>query len=405
MVSKLYPESHYTLFLGKALANLGDKRVRLVFYRSRGEKIASNLAEVRDVWSRNVLYPFQIFRSVLKDHPDVVHVQHEFSMFGGPFTALEFPLLLILLKLTHVQLLVTIHAVVPSSIVNREFTQTYGVPGRLWLVLRVLFTVVYRAMVTLSSALIVHAQSHKSLLQSNYAVNPAKVSVIPIGVPKTSKELPTSQKWKKLLSAKKALLFFGYLTGRKGVEYLLLAFSQLASYYPSWVLVVAGGKLNYTDPYIERLQKLIVELGIADRVIMVTTTPFPSDELYELFEVSEFVVLPYTQPIGGGSLVLSYAIQHGKPVIVTDSDVMRELVLDGEEGLFCKARNVDSLREALKRMIDDETLRERMSIALHRKAQQLTWTSVAETTGRLYVGLSAADGHLVHFDFETDEIP
>jgi glycosyltransferase involved in cell wall biosynthesis len=326
-------------------------------------------------------------------------------MFGGPLTALEFPLLLALLKLARVRSLVTVHAVVPSFLVDREFTQTYGVPGRLWLLLLIMLTGVYRATVELSSALIVHAKSQKSLLERNYAANPSKVSVIPIGVPEVSKELPTSKKWTKLLDSRKALLFFGYLTGRKGVEYLLWAFSQLAAYYPNWILVVAGGKLNYSEPYIEGLRKLIVELQIAPRVIMTTTTPFPSDELYELFEVSEFVVLPYTQPIGGGSLVLSHAIQHGKPVVVTDSSIMRELVHDGEEGLFCQARNIDSLKQALKMMIEDEALREKISGALRRKAERLTWTSIAEVTQMLYVGLSAAENRIPHVDFETNHSP
>jgi glycosyltransferase involved in cell wall biosynthesis len=268
--------------------------------------------------------------------------------------------------------------------------------------LLILLTAVYRSTVILSSALIVHAKSHKLLLQQSYAANPAKVSVIPIGVPKISGQVSTEQKWKKLIDGKKALLFFGYLTGRKGVEYLLSAFAQLASHYPGWILVVAGGKLGYSNPYIENLRKKIVELGISPRVIMVTTTPFPLDELHELFEVSEIVVLPYTQPIGGGSLVLSYAIQHGKPVVVTDSSVMRELVQEGDEGLFCQAQNVDSLRQAMKTMIEDEKLREEMSKALHRKAKRLTWTRVAEATNRLYVELSGADKRMIHLDYKWD---
>jgi glycosyltransferase involved in cell wall biosynthesis len=402
LVSRLYPSTHYSLYLGRGLAGIKDRKLNLVFYSCRDEKIPLNLLEVKNVWSKNVLYPLQILRRVLKDHPDVVHIQHEFSMFGGPLTALEFPILLVFLKLARVRSIVTIHAIVPSSIVDKEFTRTYGLPGRLWVLLLMLLTAIYHSTVALSSALIVHAESHRFLLQTNYAANPAKVSVIPIGVPTIAKEEPTSRKWRSLIEGNKALLFFGYLTGRKGVEYLLLAFAQLAKYYPSWILVVAGGKLSYSDNYIESLRRLITELGIGPRVIMVTTTPFPSDELYELFEISEFVVMPYTQPIGGGSLVLSYAIQHGKPVVVTDSAVMRELVQDGKEGLFCQARNVDSLRHALKTMMEDETLRENMSEALRRKAQRLTWTSVAETTNRLYLELSVPREHMVHLDYKTD---
>jgi len=366
IVSKLYPRTHYTIYLGKALEELRDSKFSLTFYRSRSEEVSADIRHAKSVWSQNILYPFQILRQSIKDRPRIVHIQHEFSMFGGPITAGVFPLLLLLLKLARTRTIVTVHAIVPPSIADTEFAKTFGVTERLWLLLRCAIVLIHRTTVVLSSALIVHAEAHRLLLEKAFSANPSKIKVVPIGVPETSWPETASGKWIGILREKRVILFFGYLTGRKGVEFLLRAFADLVETHSNWVLVVAGGKLKYSDPYVQSLKRLIVDLRIQESVVFLTTTPFPIGELHELFELTNFVVLPYTLPIGGGSLVLSYAMQHGKPVIATDSDVMRELIGHGEVGFLCQPKVVASLKSAMGIMMDDSSLRERFSAAMQR---------------------------------------
>jgi glycosyltransferase involved in cell wall biosynthesis len=272
--------------------------------------------------------------------------------------------------------------------IDGEFAKTFGVPSVGWPALRIALLWVYRSIGSLPTALIVHARANRDSLQFDYAAPPEKITVIPIGVPKPLRIVPVT-KWSRMMNGKNTILFFGYLTRRKGVEYLVRAFQELAARNPSWTLVIAGGKLNYSAPYITEIQDLISQLGINDRIIMVTTTPFPVDELHDLFELSAFVVLPYTMfSMVGGSLVLSFAIQHAKPIVVTDSNVIREIVQVGEEGLVCKSKDVDSLRKAMMTLIADTHLRERLSTAMREKAKALAWENIAESTRQLYVKLS-----------------
>jgi glycosyltransferase involved in cell wall biosynthesis len=388
IVSKLFPLTHYSLYLGRAIAEIPKSKVSLLFYRSKSDKVSLDLNEVKDVWSQNVLYPLQIFRQVLRDRPNLVHIQHEFNMFGGASTALVFPFLLFLLRLKKVPTIVTVHAVVPPLMIDGEFATTFGVPSVGWPALRIALLWVYRSIGSLPTALIVHAGANRDSLQFDYAAPPEKITVIPIGVPKPLRIVPVT-KWSRMMNGKNTILFFGYLTRRKGVEYLVRAFQELAAGNPSWTLVIAGGKLNYSAPYITEIQDLISQLGINDRIIMVTTTPFPVDELHDLFELSAFVVLPYTMfSMVGGSLVLSFAIQHAKPIVVTDSNVIREIIQVGEEGLVCKSKDVDSLRKAMMTLIADTHLRERLSTAMREKAKALAWENIAESTRQLYVKLS-----------------
>jgi glycosyltransferase involved in cell wall biosynthesis len=385
IVSKLYPRTHYTIYLGKALEQLQDSKFSLIFYRSRSEKDSAELSHAKNIWSQNILYPFQIIRQSIKDRPRIVHVQHEFSMFGGPMTAGVFPLLLILLRLSRARTIVTIHAIVPPSMANAEFATTFGVAGKSWLLLRCAIVLIYRSTALLSSAVIVHAKAHQLLLERAYSANPSKINVVPIGVPENYKPVEITKKWTAILHEKRTILFFGYLTGRKGVEFLLRAFADLVESHSNWVLVVAGGKLPYSDSYVRGLQEQIIDLGVQDKVVFLTTTPFPTDELHELFELADFVVLPYTLPVGGGSLVLSYAMQHAKPVIVTESDVMRELVGHGEVGFLCRPKDVVSLKEAMRTMMDDPSLRHEFSAAMRKKAAALAWSNSADMTKNIYL--------------------
>jgi glycosyltransferase involved in cell wall biosynthesis len=135
---------------------------------------------------------------------------------------------------------------------------------------------------------------------------------------------------------------------------------------------------------VNKLIKLITELGIANKVIFTTTTPIPRNELHELFHIAEIVVLPYTVAISG-SLVLSFAMQHGKPVIASDLGVLSEDIGEGEAGLLCKPADATDLSKALNALIDNEGERLRLTLNIRRKAATRSWDSVAKETYRLYL--------------------
>jgi glycosyltransferase involved in cell wall biosynthesis len=50
----------------------------------------------------------------------------------------------------------------------------------------------------------------------------------------------------------------------------------------------------------------------------------------------------------------------GLPVIATDVDGVREAVTDGDNGLLVRARDLDGLVDAIRLLIADPALRERM---------------------------------------------
>jgi glycosyltransferase involved in cell wall biosynthesis len=386
-VSRLYPLTHYSLYLGRGLANINDGGLDLVFYRSKSERVKLDKLRVKDVWSESIRYPFQIFREVLKDRPDVVHVQHEFNMFGPASTALMFPVLLFLLRLSGSKTVVTLHAVVTPAEVDAEFARKFAFPKYLWPLLRLVIAAIYLSTLSLSLRVIVHAVGLKHELERAYAANSKRIWHIPIGVEDAPTQI-VSGKWTELLTGKKVILFFGYLGERKGVEYLIHAFREVSMRHADWTLVVAGGILPYSGPYVDRLTKLISKLELEDRTIFLTTTPFPPNELHELFHIAEFVVLPYTMSISG-SLVLSFAMQHGKPVVASNLGVLSEEVGYGQVGLLCKPADATDLFSAMNTLIADPYKRQKLALNMKQKAMDRNWPTVAQRTYELYLDARA----------------
>ncbi len=382
MVSQLFPLTHYTIFLGKSLDSF-ENEIEMLYYRSKSENNTVPLRQVKKVWSKSIKYPFEVFRQCVKDRPDVVHIQHEFNMFGDKMTAFIFPLLVFLLRIGRFKTVVTVHAVVPINDVDSFFAKTFAFPKKLPLLLKMMFIFIYSSISMFASAIIVHAAYSGSVMVNDYKAKPDKVFVAPIGVSEYVPIEIEKGKWSKVLEGKRSILFFGYLVERKGVEYLIEAFDEVSRRFPDLMLVIAGGVLSYSSSYVKRLTDLINKLGIDDHVIFLTTTPFPMDELHELYEISEFVVLPYTYSISS-SLALSFAMEHSKPVIVTDIGVFKEEIDNKVDGLLCTPNSTESLKEAMEELLKSYNLRKTFSDNIQAKAKKRSWFFTAMKNKEVY---------------------
>jgi glycosyltransferase involved in cell wall biosynthesis len=304
-------------------------------------------------------------------------------MFGPPITAVIFPVLLLLLRLSGRKTVVTLHAVVAPEEVDAEFARKFAFPKSLWLILRLIITGIFRSTLYLSPRVIVHAMILKHQLERAYSADIKKTWHIPHGV----EEPPTrvgSTKWTRLLVGKKIILFFGYLGQRKGVEYLIQAFYEISTQHRDWTLVIAGGLLPYSKPYAERLTELIRALGLQEKTVFLTTTPFPPDELHELFHLAEFVVLPYTLSISGSG-ALSFAMQHGKAVVASNLPVLSEEIGHDHGGLLCNPADSVDLFRAMNTLIVDPSKRQKLASNMKRKGEMRTWPIVAQKTFEVYL--------------------
>jgi glycosyltransferase involved in cell wall biosynthesis len=163
------------------------------------------------------------------------------------------------------------------------------------------------------------------------------------------------------------ILFVGSLGNpKKGVDYILRAFAQVAGQRPQARLRIVGdGQLRPT------LEHLAASLGIAGQVTFAGFVPH--ERLHaELGAAHIFCHPSVTTPTGDkegipGTVV--EAMASGLPVVTTRHAGIPEMVRDGEDGFVVAERDKAALVRALLRLIDSTELRQRMGQAAAQQAR------------------------------------
>jgi glycosyltransferase involved in cell wall biosynthesis len=109
----------------------------------------------------------------------------------------------------------------------------------------------------------------------------------------------------------------------------------------------------------------------------------PHDELQRLYARAAVVACPSRRE--GFGVACLEAMAHGRPVVATDVGGLRDLVVDGENGLVVPARDPRALRVALERLLEDRPLRRRLGAAGRERARRhFSWETVTDATVATY---------------------
>jgi glycosyltransferase involved in cell wall biosynthesis len=139
---------------------------------------------------------------------------------------------------------------------------------------------------------------------------------------------------------------------------LLRAIAALRPSLPALHAVLVGG-----GPERERLESLATQLGIADAIHFAgQRAPLPN--LHHLFDVS---VLCSTSEAFPNSVIEAMAAS--RPVVATSVGGVPDAVRDGVTGLLVPAGDAGRLADAIRRLHDDPSLRERFGRAAEAAAR------------------------------------
>jgi glycosyltransferase involved in cell wall biosynthesis len=195
------------------------------------------------------------------------------------------------------------------------------------------------------------------------------------------------------------LSYFGFLNESKGAETLVRALARLVQrehnpqpasniQYPisNIQLIMVGGKVGSSDPtniaYLKRIEGLIEELGLADRVFWTGYTP--QSEVSANLLASDICVLPYRDGASFRRGSFMAALAHGLPIVSTRPRVDVPELRHGENILLVPPDAPVALAEAIARLSADVELRRRLGEGAARLAQSFTWEKIAEKTEALY---------------------
>jgi glycosyltransferase involved in cell wall biosynthesis len=127
------------------------------------------------------------------------------------------------------------------------------------------------------------------------------------------------------------IAFAGRLTPRKGIPDLLYACAGLRPKYPTMRVLVAGTVNSSDRSYASALADQVRDLGIEENVIF--DEYFHRAEMPSLFCAADIVVQPsYAEGLG---LAVLEAMSCGRPVITTDIEATREIVMDADVLVRC----------------------------------------------------------------------
>lgn len=181
----------------------------------------------------------------------------------------------------------------------------------------------------------------------------------------------------------KYILVLSRLRHSKGVDLLIRALAQLVG-IESMSLVVGG-----TGQEQQQLKALALQLGVRDRVNFVGWIS-GTMKAY-LLQNALCAVVPSREPEGFGLVTLeSYAA--GRPVIASRVPGLSELISDGHTGLLFEPDSVESLSHALRALIEDRTLADKLGSAGKLFAQSYRWRVVADQHLHLYRSLCDSRG-------------
>jgi glycosyltransferase involved in cell wall biosynthesis len=144
------------------------------------------------------------------------------------------------------------------------------------------------------------------------------------------------------------LAFAGRITKQKALGVALDALARVEGV----TLVVAGD-----GPDLPELRREVSELGLDGRVRFVG--PLDRDGVLTLFRAADASLLSSSWENFPHTVVEALAV--GTPVIATKVGGVPELVREGENGLLVAAGDREGLAAAIRRIVDDPALRERLA--------------------------------------------
>lgn len=300
---------------------------------------------------------------------DVVIVQHEYGIFGGP----DGQDVLDVLRAVTRPVIVVLHTVLVTPSVRQR--------------------AILDELVLMSDAVVTMTLTAKDRLVRHHSTARDKVRVIPHGAADTRLGGQAADRDE---NAAPIILTWGLLGEGKGIEWGISAMAQLRDIHPAPRYHIVGEthpKVLERDGEVYRrgLEAQARDLGVDDAVTF-DARYLETSALSRLVQEADVILLPYDSREQVTSGVLVEAVAAGKPVISTGFPHAVELLSSGA-GLLVERQNPDAIAAALRRVLTEPGLADRLAAEADRLSPQLLWSAVAEQYRDL--ASSALDADLI----------
>jgi len=288
---------------------------------------------------------------------DIVCLQHEFGIFGGPAGGH----ILAFLRELRMPVVTTLHTVLRDPRADQRR--------------------VMQELISLSTRLVVMAERGRRMLQDIYEAPPAKIDLIAHGIPDVGFVDPTYFKDQFGVEGKVVLLTFGLLSPNKGIEYVLNALPQIVAEFPDVVYIVLGAThpnelREHGEAYRVSLEMLAQKNKIDKNVIFYNDF-VELENLKEFIGAADLYITPYLNEAQITSGTLAYMFGSGKAVVSTPYWHAAELLAD-DRGVLVPFRDAEAIAREVIALLRDDTRRHAMRKNAYRMGREMVWSNVAQ---------------------------
>lgn len=230
------------------------------------------------------------------------------------------------------------------------------------------------------ASIIVMTKSSAVILNRDYGVAEAKISVIPHGthlVPHSDKVV---LKEKYGLGGKKVVSTFGLINSGKSIETTLDALPEIIKFNPDVLFLVIGKTHSGVvqsegEKYRRLLESKVEALNLRNHVRFINQF-LPLEDLLEYLQLTDIYLFTSKDPNQAVSGTFCYAMSCGCPIISTPIPHAKEVITDNT-GIIIDFENPQQLATAVNLLMGDDALRQSLSINTLQYMAATAWENSA----------------------------
>lgn len=220
--------------------------------------------------------------------------------------------------------------------------------------------------------IVVFSQNSLGDIKKYEDCNPDKVSLIHFGIFDT---YPTCISRQSLFLPEKYILYLGAINAYKGLPILVDAVEKMQALPHQWKFVIAGSGKD------ECLKRVVNN----NRFILINRF-LQNSEVAELFSNASAVVCPYITMSQSGIPQTAFAF--GTPVVASDLEGFKEVIVNGENGFLFETGNADSLLDCLNKIMNSSSVMHILkegALKFSDIHHEYSWTYIAQQYERTFV--------------------
>jgi len=297
------------------------------------------------------------------DKVKIVHIQHEFGIFGGEYGSH----ILYFLDQIKKPVIITFHTVLSQAEEKR-------------------IEVIQKISQKVKAIIVMNLES-KKILEEDYNVSKNLISYIPHGIPNIP--LSDGEKEKKELKLENNIVLstYGLISEGKGIEYFIQALSEVVNDFPNVKYLILGEthpvvKRSEGEKYRNFLKSEVNRLGLQKNVIFYNKYLNSKDIEYFL-NATDIYLSPMLDPKQSASGTISFALGCGRPVISTSTSYAKNIIKENK-GILVGFRNPDEISKAILKMLNNIEETKRMGLNAYIESRFMTWDNVALSHIEIY---------------------